>query len=107
MTDLAQAVSPINAGTAVFLHMEQFNLAVSTVAITAYKKKNYHPVLCSAITGYLLSLAAALFVDDTDQFHLSRDNQSEDNFISQVQSAITLLGIIVLATDCYLKQSKC
>ena len=64
-------------------------LAVSTVAITAYKKKNYHPVLCSPITVCLLSLAAALFVDDTDQFHLSKDDQSEEDFISQVQAAIT------------------
>ena len=31
-------------------------LAVLTVAIMAYKRKNYHPVLCSAITGCLLSL---------------------------------------------------
>ena len=51
-------------------------LAVLPVAITAYKRKNYHPVLCSAITGCLLSLAAALFIDDTDQFHLSKDDQS-------------------------------
>ena len=54
-------------------------LTVSTVAITAYKKKNYHPVLCSAITGCLISLAATLFVDDTDQFHLFKDNQSEED----------------------------
>ena len=82
-------------------------LAVSTVAITAYKRKNYHPVLCSAITGCLFSLAAALFVDDTDQFHLAKDNQSEDNFVRQVQAAITFWGMIVLATGGYLKQSKC
>ena len=80
-------------------------LAVSTVAITAYKKKNFH--LISAITGCLLSLVAALFVDDTGQFHLSRENQSEDEFIRQVQSAITFWGMIVLATGSYLKQSKC
>ena len=77
------------------------------MAITAYKEKNYHLVLCSAITGCLLSLAAALFVDDTDQFHLSKDDQSKDKFIRQVQAAITFWGMIVLATGGYLKQSKC
>ena len=64
-------------------------LAVLTVAITAYKRKNYHLVLCSAITGCLLSLDAALFVDNTNQFHLSKDDKSEDEFLCQVQSAIT------------------
>ena len=42
--------------------------AVFTIAVNAYKEKDYHPTLCSAITGCLLTLAAALFVDDTDQF---------------------------------------
>ena len=46
-------------------------------------------------------------MDNTDQFHLSQDDQPEDGFIGQVQSAITLWGMIVLATGGYLKQSKC
>ena len=76
---------------------------LSTVAVTAYKEKDYHPTLCGAITGCLLTLAAALFVDDTDQFHLAEDDQTEEEFILQVQAAITFWGMIVLATGGYLK----
>ena len=81
--------------------------AVSTVAITAYKEKGFHPTLKSAITGCLVTLVAALFVDNTNQFHLAKDNQPEGEFILQVQAAITFWGMIVLATGGYLKQSKC
>ena len=81
--------------------------AVSTVAVSAYKEKNFHPTLKSAITGCLVILAAALFVDDTDLFLLARDDQTEDDFINHVQAAITFWGMIVLATGGYLKQSKC
>ena len=71
--------------------------AVSTVAVTAYKERNFHPTLKSAITGCLVILVAALFLDDTDLFHLSRDNQTEEDVILQVQTAITFWGMIVFA----------
>ena len=80
---------------------------VSSIAVTAYKKKGFHPILRSAITGVVLALAAVLFVDDTDQFHMAKDYQTAEEFARQVQSAITFWGMIVLATGGYLKQSKC
>ena len=81
--------------------------ASSTLAIEAYKMKGYHPTIRGAITGILLTIAAVLFVDDTDQFHLAEDHQTEQEFVDQVQSAITFWRMIVLATGGYLKQSKC
>ena len=54
-----------------------------------------------------MTLTAALFVDDTDQFHLAKDDQTEEQFVLQVQAAITFWGMIVLATGGYLKQLKC
>ena len=55
----------------------------------------------------LLTIAAVLFMDDTDQFHLAKDHQTEQEFVEQIQAAITFWGMIVLATGGYLKQSKC
>ena len=81
--------------------------ASSTLAIEAYKMKGYHPTIRGAITGILLTIAAVLFVDDTDQFHLAKDHQTEQEFVDQIQSAITFWGMIVLATGGYLKQKKC
>ena len=75
--------------------------------MTAYKKKGFHPILRSAITGCVLALAAVLFVDNTDQFHMAKDYQTAEEFAQQVQAAITFWGMIVLATGGYLKQSKC
>ena len=48
--------------------------ASSTLAIEAYKTKNFHPIICGPINGMLLIIAAVLFVDDTDQFHLTKDH---------------------------------
>ena len=56
--------------------------------------------------GILLTIAAVLFVDDTDQFHLAKDHQTEQEFVDQIQSAITFWGMIVLATGGYLKQKN-
>ena len=38
---------------------------------------------------------------------MSKDNQSEKEFVEQIQAAITFWGMIILATGGYLKQSKC
>ena len=54
-----------------------------------------------------MTLTAALFVDDTDQFHLAKDDQTEEQFALQVHAAITFWDMIVLATGGHLKQSKC
>ena len=55
--------------------------ASSTLAIEAYKQKDFAPTIRGAITGSLLTLAAVLFVDDTDQFHAAKDGQSEQEFV--------------------------
>ena len=56
-------------------------IATLTLALEAYKQRNFHSTLRSAITGSLLSLAAILFVDDTNQLHLSKTDQSEEHFM--------------------------
>ena len=81
--------------------------ATSSVAVVAYKTKNYQPRLRSAITLTVWTLAAILYVDDTDQLHLADDEQSAEDFMLKIQDAITFWGMIVLATGGYLKQSKC
>lgn len=85
----------------------QTYIASSTLVTEAYKMKDFHLIIREAITRMLLTIAAVLFVEDTDQFHLARDHQTEQEFVEQVQAAITFWGMIVLATGDYLKQSKC
>ena len=51
-------------------------------------------------------LAAILFVDNTDQLHLSKKGQSEEHFMQHIQAAITFWGMLILATGGYIKQSK-
>ena len=63
--------------------------ASSLLAIEAYKMRDFHPTIRRAITGMVLTLAAILFVDDTAQFHLVKDLQTEKEFVEQVQAAIT------------------
>ena len=71
---------------------------MSTVAVKAYKSKGFHTPLWGSITGCLLTLAAVLFVDDTDLFLRADEEQSEEEFIHKIQSAVTFWGMIALAT---------
>ena len=63
-------------------------LATSTQGLEAYKQRNFHSTLKSAITDCFLLLAATIFVDDTDQLHLSgKVNQRNSSCsISKMQS---------------------
>ena len=74
-------------------------IAAYTLTIEAIKRQGFHPPLKSAIKGCLLALAAILFVDNTDQIHLSKDEQPKDMFIQHIQNVITFWGILVLATE--------
>ena len=83
-------------------------IATSTLALEAYKQRNFYSTLRSAITGSLLLLAAILFLDDTDQLHLSKTCQLEENFVQHIQAAITFWGMLILATGCQaVKKSSC
>ena len=81
-------------------------ITISTLALETYKQCNFHFTLKSVITGCLLLLAAILFVDDTDQLHLSKKCQSEEHFMQHIQAAITFWGMLILATGGYIKQLK-
>ena len=64
--------------------MPSYN-SVSTLAVKAYKPKGFHTPLQGSITGCLLTLAAVLFVDDTDLFLSADSEQSDEEFIRKIQ----------------------
>jgi hypothetical protein len=62
----------------------------------------------SAITGALFSLAAVMYVDDTDLFQVAKCRyMSDEEFLAQVQQSVIDWGKLVQATGGALKQKKC
>ena len=70
------------------------------------KKRDYHSIMTCAYSGLILSLAAIIYVDDTDLLFRSKKHHSHEEFFSFIQDALNFWGMLVLATDGVLKQKK-
>ena len=74
--------------------------------VAAYKKRDYHSNMTCAYSGLILSLAAIIYVDDTDLLLRSKKHHSHEEFFSFIQDALNFWGMLVLATGGVLKQKK-
>ena len=74
--------------------------------VAAYKKRGFHSNMACAYSGLILSLAAIIYVDDTDLLLRAQTQHSDEEFFSFVQDALNFWGMLVLATGGVLKQKK-
>jgi hypothetical protein len=82
--------------------------AISTLMLAAYKSKGYGALFASAWSGVVLSIAALLYVDDTDLLHTCpTDITTEYEFFSRVQTATHYWATLLQATGGNLKPEKC
>jgi hypothetical protein len=73
--------------------------AVSTLLILAYVNMGYGVEWESAVSGALFTIAAILYVDDTDLLHWAKHaGMSDEAFFQQVQAATTAWGNLALAS---------
>jgi len=62
--------------------------AISTVIISAYKAKGFGAYFTAAWSAICFTIAALLYVDDTDLLHMPSDNETtQDLFVARVQAA--------------------
>jgi acetylornithine/succinyldiaminopimelate/putrescine aminotransferase len=82
--------------------------SVSALMVGALRRLGHASTFSGAWTGLLFTLAAIIYVDDTDLLLRSRSRDTTlDEFFCECQSAVTDWGRIVLATGGYLKAAKC
>jgi hypothetical protein len=82
--------------------------AISTVIVHAYKSKGFGAGFYSVMSRAFLSLAALLYMDDTDLLHMSRcDDERVEDFVKRVQDATYYWAKLLQATGGDLKPSKC
>ena len=83
-------------------------IAISTVMLAAYKFEGYGAHFASAWSGVFLSIAALLYVDDTDLLHMCpKSTTTENAFFSRVQAATYYWATLLQATGGNLKPDKC
>ena len=82
-------------------------LAVSTLMINAYKRLGHGVNFARPWSGDAFYLAAVLFVDNSDLFHLVKLSETDDDFFERVQEATFDWGGLVQARGGLLKPSKC
>lgn len=82
--------------------------AVSTLLIMAFVAMGHGNEVECAITGFCFSIAAIMYVDDTDLLTWARSScASDEEFRQQVQDAVTDWTKLVLATGGALRPDKC
>ena len=75
--------------------------------IGAYKRKKFHAEMKSAWSGLLMTLTAIMYVDNMDMLLRAKNNQTTEEFLEFIQSAIDFWGMLVMASGGSLKQKKC
>ena len=81
---------------------------ISTVIVTAYRLKGFGAVFHTAWSDLCLTLAALLYVDDTDLLHVSLDpTDNEEQFFRRIQRATYYWAELLQATGGSLKPVKC
>ena len=82
--------------------------AVSTLIVNAYKREGHGVSLQSGWSNKRQEIAAILFVDDMDLFHISSaPTYDEEQFIQEVQESTNLWADLLQATGGNLKPAKC
>jgi hypothetical protein len=81
--------------------------AISTVMLSAYKSKGHGAWFISAWSGICLSIAALLYVDDTDLLHMTSGQLSDKDFFARVEEGTTYWARLLQATGGNLKPEKC
>ena len=81
---------------------------VSSLMVSAYKRKGYGVNYTTAWSELVFVIAAILFVDDCDLLHMCCDpNIPEMEFLERVQHATYYWAKLLQATGGMLKESKC
>ncbi|KAL3780888.1 hypothetical protein HJC23_009934 [Cyclotella cryptica] len=81
--------------------------AISTVMLSAYKTKGHGAYFVSAWTGICLSIAALLYVDDTDLLHMNTAQESDEDFFGKVVDGTAYWARLLQSTGGNLKPEKC
>ena len=71
--------------------------------IGAYKRKKFHAEMKSAWSGLLMTLAAIMYVDNMDMLLRAKNNQTTEEFLEFIHSAIDFWGMLVMASGGSLK----
>lgn len=82
-------------------------LAVYILMINVYCNLGHGVTFVGAWTRDAFTLAAVLYVDDSDLFHMVEGTQTDDKFLEIVQSATDDWAGLVHATGGSLKPQKC
>jgi hypothetical protein len=81
---------------------------VSSLMVGAFTRLGHASSFAGVWTGILFTLAAIIYVDDTDLLlRASSRDISDGQFYNECQTAVTDWGHIVLASGGYLKAAKC
>jgi hypothetical protein len=82
--------------------------AVSTLMIMAFLQLGHGVQISTTVTGFVFTLAAILYVDDTDVLHRAKSpTMSDEEFFDQVQQATNDWANLAIATGGALKPKKC
>jgi hypothetical protein len=82
--------------------------AVSTLLLMSFIGMGHGNTFKSAISGFCFSIAAIMYVDDTDLLTWARTTcMSDEEFLHQVQKAVTDWSMLVIATGGALRPEKC
>lgn len=82
--------------------------AVVTLLLMAYINMGHGVTIDPAISGTIFTIAAIIYVDDTDLLHWARSTgMTEEQFFDQVQRAILDWGHLAIASGGSLKADKC
>ena len=77
-------------------------------AVSTVKRKGYGASFSAGWSGLLFTVAALLYVDDTDLLHCFCDPDiSELEFVTRVQCATYYWALLLQATGGHLKDAKC
>jgi hypothetical protein len=76
--------------------------------IMAFLRLGHGVQISTAVTGFVFTLAAILYVDDTDVLHWAKSpTMSDEEFFDQVQQATNDWANLAIATGGALKPKKC
>ena len=83
-------------------------LAMSSLIVNAYLRQGHGARTTTSLTNRLVVLAAVLYVDDTDNIHMTpRVTDSPSDLIQHAQNSTEAWGGLAIATGAAMKPEKC